>query len=194
MQDESRRRTSPKAGPAHPVKVSGFQRGWFAKGDVLGFSTTYLGVVPEPRAELNAVIHGVEVSELLATDRREAFYCRSRVSASDVGTLERSFDVPPGEIWIYVNKPESIAAPTEQLPIVQSYVDIFLSGCLEQERRFQLDGFAQQCVGTTHEWSQHWVNDRLYPRRAFIFQPDARQIDQLLSRQLPKLFQQIRIE
>jgi hypothetical protein len=28
MQDESRKRTSPRAGPAHPVEVRGYRRGW----------------------------------------------------------------------------------------------------------------------------------------------------------------------
>jgi hypothetical protein len=42
MQDESRKRTSPQAGPAHPVEVLGYRRGWFAKGAPVGVSTTFL--------------------------------------------------------------------------------------------------------------------------------------------------------
>ena len=195
MQDESRKRTSPQAGPAHPVEVSGYRRGWFAKGDPLGFSTTYLGVVPDAKNHLNAVIYRVEIGELAATDQREASYCRSSVPRSDIRLLEKaSFDPLNGQAWIYANTAQRIATPSAQFPIVQSYVDVFVSGCLEQEQRFELKGFAQQCLVTTQDWSEHWVNDRLYPRRPFIHQPKARQIDLLLSRELPAYFSHIRIE
>jgi hypothetical protein len=195
MQDESRKRTSPQAGPAHPVEVSGYRRGWFAKADAVGFSTTYLGAVPDPKSHLNAVIYRVDAGELSATDQREESYCRRSVPLSAIKTLERaplqSWD---GQAWIYANKPQSIGTPTARLPIVQSYVDIFVSGCLEQEQRFELPGFAVECLTTTHDWSTFWVNDRLHPRRPFIFQPRARQIDALLAQQLPQYFSQIRIE
>ncbi|HUL68412.1 MAG TPA: gamma-glutamylcyclotransferase family protein [Burkholderiaceae bacterium] len=195
MQDESRKRTSPQAGPAHPVEVSGFRRGWFAKGDPVGFSTTYLGVTPDPHGRVNAVVYAVETSELVATDRRESSYCRKSVPMTAIKTLEQgTFEVAAGQAWIYVNRPQAIAAPSARYPIVQSYVDIFLSGCLEQEQRFALNGFAQRCVATTGNWSEHWVNDRLYPRRPFIYQPRSRQIDALLARNLPEYFARIRIE
>ena len=195
MQDESRKRTSPQAGPAHPVAVSGYRRGWFAKGDPLGFSTTYLGALPDPAGRLNAVVYQVETKELMATDQREALYCRRVVPPSDIKTLEKGpFQISGGQAWIYVNRPEAIATPSAKYPIVQSYVDVFVSGCLEQEQRFELSGFARECLATTGDWSEHWVNDRQYPRRPFIFQPKSRQIDTMLSQQLPEYFSRIKIE
>jgi len=50
------------------------------------------------------------------------------------------------------------------------------------------------CLATTRDWSEHWVNDRIYPRRPFIYQPRSRQIDSLLAQQLPQYFSRIRIE
>lgn len=195
MQDESRKRTSPLAGPAHPVEVSGFRRGWFARGGPVGYSTTFLGALPHPKAHLNAVIYQVETGELAATDRREASYCRRRVATSDIRSLAKeALDTSGGQVWIYANRPEETAKPNAQFPIVQSYVDIFVSGCLEQEQRFSLVGFARKCLETTGDWSSHWVNDRPYPRRPFIFQPKSRQIDALLAQELPTYFAQIRIE
>jgi len=195
MQDESRKRTSPHAGPAHPVEVNGFRRGWFAKGDPLGFSTTYLGVAADPQSRVNAVIYRVEPTELAATDQREAAYCRHSVPLPRIRSLEKEpFELAESEAWIYVNRRGAIAVPSAQYPIVQSYVDIFVGGCLEQEQRFELAGFARECVATTRDWSVHWVNDRLYPRRPFIYQPKARQIDTLLAQQLPEYFSRIRIE
>ena len=195
MQDESRKRTSPQADLAHPVEVSGYVRGWFSRGDPVGFSTTFLGALPEPQAHLNAVIYRLETSELAATDRREASYCRKSVPLSDIKTLEKNpFKVLDGQAWIYTNLPEDAAIPDARFPIVQSYVDIFMSGCLEQELRFGLKGFAQACMTTTKDWSTHWVNDRPSPRRPFASQPKSRQIDTLLSEQLPEYFSHIRIE
>ena len=195
MQDASRERTSPHAGPAHPVELAGFRRGWFARGASVGFSTTYLGVLPDGQGRLNAVIYRVDAAELAATDRRERSYCRTRVPPEDVKSLERgAHSAPDGQIWIYVNRPASVARPDEKYPIVQSYVDVFLSGCLEQQERYGLTGFAEQCIATTDGWSAHWVNDRIYPRRPFVFQPRAGQIDRLLSTQLPQYFARIRIE
>jgi hypothetical protein len=195
MQDESRKRTSPQAGSAHPIELSGYRRGWFARGDPVGFSTTYLGVLPDAQSHLNAVIYRVETSELATTDRREASYCRWNVPFLSITALEKPpSEVLSGQAWIYVNSAQDIATPSARFPIVQSYVDIFVSGCLEQEQRFGLEGFAQQCLATTHDWSEHWVNDRLYPRRPFIHQPKSRAIDLLLSQQLPALFSQIKIE
>ena len=195
MQEESRKRTSPQAGPAHPIETKGYRRGWFARAATVGFGTTYLGVLPDRERYLNAVIFQVDPAELIATDKREVSYCRTRVAISDIKPLETEFlPDPNGQTWIYISMPPNVATPNSDYPIVQSYVDIFVSGCLEQEQRFGLAEFSQQCLSTTTDWSEHWVNDRIYPRRPFNFQPKARQIDNLLSKQLGQYFSRIKIE
>lgn len=195
MQDESRRRTSPRAGPAHPVEIRGYRRGWFARPETVGLGTTYLGVLPDRDSRVNAVIYQVDPAELMATDRRERQYCRARVAAENVMPLAAAFAPAPGApIWIYVSTPRSVAVPDARYPIVQSYVDIFLGGCLEQQQRFGLAAFAEQCLSTTADWSRHWVNDRVHPRRPFVFQPRAEQIDSLLLTHLREYFSHIRIE
>ena len=195
MQDASRKRTSPQAGPAHPVEIRGYRRGWFARGDAVGFGATYLGILPHRESHFNAVIYEVDPAELLATDERELSYCRANVATLDLTPLESEFfPAPSAQIWIYANRPERVATPNSRYPIVQSYVDVFVSGCLDQEQRFALAEFAKQCLSTTTDWSGHWINDRIYPRRPFIFQPRARQIDRLLSEQLQQYFSLIRIE
>ena len=195
MQEESRKRTSPQAGPAHPVETKGYRRGWFARAETVGYGTTYLGVLPDRESSLNAVIYQVDPGELTATDKREMSYCRTSVAISDIKPLEREFlPDPNAQTWIYVSIPQRVSTPNSHYPIVQSYVDIFVSGCLEQEQRFGLTEFSQQCLSTTTDWSEHWVNDRIYPRRPFYYQPKARQIDNLLSKQLHQYFSHIRIE
>jgi gamma-glutamylcyclotransferase (GGCT)/AIG2-like uncharacterized protein YtfP len=195
MQDESRARTSPRAGPAHPVELRGYRRGWYARSEAFSLGTTYLGVVEDRESGLNAVIYEVDVAELGATDRREAVYCRVGVALMELKLLELDFvPAPNAQAWIYVSKPENVATPSARYPIVQSYVDIFVSGCLEQEQRLGRAGFSEQCLSTTADWSEHWVNDRIYPRRPFAHQPRARQIDELLARRLGRFFARIRIE
>jgi hypothetical protein len=195
MQQESRRRTSPDAGPAHPIELHGYKRGWFSRGRAVGLSTTYLGVIPERSSRLNAVMYQVDEREVLATDARELSYCRTAVPSSQISTLESDYvAVPDAQIWIYVSREEFVGVPSARYPIVQSYVDIFLSGCLEQEQQFGLSGYSEECIATTSNWSEHWVNDRIFPRRAFVFQPRASQIDTLLAAHLTKYFERIRIE
>jgi len=54
--------------------------------------------------------------------------------------------------------------------------------------------FVDECVRTTDGWSKHWVNDRPMPRRPYIYQPMAFEIDKQLKRLLPELFENIEIE
>ena len=75
----------------------------------------------------------------------------------------------------------------------QSYVDIFLAGCLEIEEKYHLKNFAASCVNTTGDWSLHWVNDRIYPRRPTVYQAKALVIDALLQQQIPTLFNRIQL-
>jgi len=58
-----------------------------------------------------------------------------------------------------------VSLPDEDHPIVQSYVDIFLSGCLQLQEQVLPDieaekDFPSRCIETTHGWSAHWKNDR----------------------------------
>ncbi|MES2997868.1 MAG: hypothetical protein V4700_00885 [Pseudomonadota bacterium] len=61
--------------------------------------------------------------------------------------------LPQGEFWIYEVRPEFIAQPSARYPIVESYVDIFLAGCLEIEEKFHLKNFAASCIDTTSDCS-----------------------------------------
>ena len=195
MQDASRERTAPHAGAAQPVSVSGYQRGWYTRSKGTSLGTTYLGVVPDVTSSLNAVMYQIDAGELASTDKRERLYCRVPVAAAAVKLLAPGKTaIAKAQIWIYEIPPGEAAAVDEDHPIVQSYVDLFVAGCLEQEERFQLRDFSAQCVRTSYGWSAHWVNDRLYPRRPVAFQPRALQIDKLLADELPTYWSQVRVE
>jgi len=193
MQEASRIRSAPNAKTVTPIHVSGFQRAWIAKGSDAGFSTTFLGAVADSTSSFNAVSFSVDAKDMAALDIRESGYCRLKVESTQL-TSYLPQPLPAGEYWVYTNKAEHITRASAEKPIVQSYVDIFISGCLEQEQAFQLTGFTQTCIDSTAQWSKHWVNDRIYPRRPFIHQPMAGKIDQLLKQSLPEYFNNIRIE
>jgi hypothetical protein len=194
MQEASRKRTAPNADTAYPVEITGYRRGWFAKGSSTGFSTTFLGVVPDENSQFNAVIFGFSADELLAMDKRESGYCRRQVDSKTVHLYGKGGELPEGQYWIYSNSSNSIAVADSEHPLVQSYIDIFVGGCLEQQERFSLTGFSEACIGSTTDWSANWVNDRIHPRRPFAAQPLAGKIDTLLEKNLPELFRQIRLE
>ena len=192
MEETSRQRSIPEATEVVPVRVQGFRRAWIAKGTAIGLSTTFLGVTKNSRSAMNAILFPVD-RDMARVDARENGYCRVPVTKSQIDTLDLS-PVPDGEIWLYANKQQNMASPSAAYPIVQSYVDVFITGCLQIGEKFQLADFARECIGSTHGWSKQWVNDRIYPRRPFIYQPKSGEIDRLLNREIPAYFQAIRIE
>ena len=194
MQSASKRMTEPGAGINLPVLVTGFQRAWNHRGI---YPTTYLGVEPAKSARMAAALYRsfLEDGEL-QSDAREFSYCRAAVEPAAIQMLDGSTVPSPAEIWIYVDKPESLAPPAAHYPITQSYVDIFITGCMELQDRVFEPGFdfVEQCVVTTRGWSKHWVNDRLQPRRPYIHEPRAFEIDGHLKRLLPAFVDSVRIE
>ena len=195
MQSTSKRSTEPDAGINLPVLLTGFQRSWNTKG---AYPTTFLGVERSESATMVAALYRDFPGDdgKLASDAREIDYCRAAVDPATVTMLDGSAVPPSSEIWIYTTKPERVAAPDPEHPIVQSYVDIFITGCLQMQARVtEKDfGFVEQCVLTTDGWSKHWVNDRIYPRRPFHYEPNAFKIDGYLNRLLPEIAREIQIE
>ena len=73
--------------------------------------------------------------------------------------------------------PELSQPPSREYPILQSYIDVCLSGCLE----FGED-FAREFLETTFEWSQFRINDRVLARRPWIHCPNYAEIDRFLEK------------
>ncbi len=194
----SRTRTNPNAHTATPVMVEGLARGWWIHGDPIGFSTCFLAVQSKPYALCNGVIYSVTPNELDALDVREANYTRVRISPEQVERLDGSAEIDTdARYWAYTVSSQQRTTPTARYPIVQSYVDICLTGCLDIEDTYpqaRAAGFSKLFITSTQDWNTHWVNDRIHPRRPFIHVPQARQIDRLLHDNLPDLFNQIQLE
>jgi hypothetical protein len=194
MQEASKHEDDATAGENFPIYLQGFERSWIEKGRPIGFSTTYLGIRKNPQAKINAVYFKASNGDAVYNyDRRESGYCRVLVSTKALQFLADK--IPEnGQFWIYVPTKASKCKVSVSYPIVQSYVDIFLSGCFELEKKYHLSNFAKDCVKTTTNWSKHWVNDRLYPRTAADNHPYIYDIDTLIKQELPTYFKAIRIE
>lgn len=197
IEQASRMRTTPAALYVLPARVKGFARGWWARTGVVGFSTTFLGAIPDESASMNGVVYAVSDEELARTNKREAGYTPTDITRS-VEILGGSFK-PKGKVWVYANEFKDEhelknSLPSPDFPIVQSYVDICLTGCLQIQQGFPEAGdFAAEFIQSTREWSNYWENDRAYPRRAPFAVPLAQDIDALLNKYLPAQFAEIRI-
>lgn len=129
---------------------------------------------------------------MAATDRRESGYCRVAIKKSEIKPLGLKA-LPSGTYWIYAQRSNNIEKPSAQYPITQSYVDIFMNGCIQIGRTFQIKNFAEKCITTTSTWpspkeNKAWINDRQYPRRPFGT-PNAFQIDTLLAKAFNNYYQ-----
>lgn len=193
MLEKSKQDTDPNAGISIPVTITGFQRGWFVVSKHPGFSLIYLGTVIDKKSKLNGVLFKLNSNKSIsAYDARESGYCRVSIEDKNIQIMTPQ-KMTKGEYWIYVISNKVKRSPSKPYPIVQSYADIFLSGCFEIQEKYHLNNFAKECVLTTSNWSIHWVNDRIYPRRAYNEQPMIAKIDNLLAAEVPKYFNAIKL-
>jgi cation transport regulator ChaC len=190
LERASRTRTNPDAIGAWPARVTGYQRGWFHQfADHVGSSCTFLGAVKAASKTINGAIYGV--ADIESTKQRETGYTATRLEAGVItmldggGPLALKIDGKDVNVYIFVSNEESISRtgePTSRFPMVQSYVDLCINGCLELESLYRTaTGFAQEFITTTSGWNANWVNDRIYPRRPFVYAPNASLIDGVLK-------------
>jgi len=124
-----------------------------------------------------------------AFDRREVGYDRVQITldhldlipgADSTGGLEvTALSIHKDEkIWLYVPQASSCAESNEDHPILQSYVDTVMQGCLE----WGGEEMASQFVATTCSWSPYFLNDTPSSRRPWLFRKEYNTIDTILSR------------
>jgi len=183
IEKASRTRTNPDAIGAWPARVTGYQRGWFHQfANNVGSTCTYLGAIAKPGATVNGVIY--KVGDIEKTKERETGYTAEPVNGK-ITMLDGGAPWDAGDVYLFVSNPEDISKtkePTPAIPMVQSYVDICVNGCLEIEALYRTAaGFTQEFIKTSTGWNKYWVNDRLYPRRPFIYCPNSSAIDQALQ-------------
>jgi gamma-glutamylcyclotransferase (GGCT)/AIG2-like uncharacterized protein YtfP len=167
------RKMTGQTGETIPAQVFGLVRHWCKIDD--SYAVSPLAVI-EGEGHVNGLLIEVSEAELKKFDHREAGYKRVAVNTDNIKTLCGS--KIDRNVWVYVvsqTKP-----PCQNSPIVLSYVDTVLAGCLEISDTFAHD-FVEQTVG----WHFPLKDDRadpIYPRLAGVNQNQRLIIDSLINK------------
>jgi gamma-glutamylcyclotransferase (GGCT)/AIG2-like uncharacterized protein YtfP len=172
LMNSSSRRLTGRTGQAMPVVVSGLVRHW---GKVNDHYTASPLVSEIGDGIVNGVLLEIPPAELAEFDRRERGYQRVKLNREQIET-----DGPlaaEGDVWVYIKPaPEP---PCAKAPVLQTYLDTVLSGCLEVSEEF-----ARLFIRYTRGWQAPITNDRHRPQYrnyAGVPQHHQVQIDQLLA-------------
>ena len=177
---DSRARTGVSSA-AHPIEVRGIERRWSLHSPE--WPATALSAHSVASALCNGVYFAVDEENLARFDEREKGYDRIIVSWHEVTPLSEQQLPEQGILWAYTGKHTGM--PSTSRPIMQSYLDVIVHGCLNYG-----DVFTHRFTELTKHW-QHLVNDRdkpQYPRPLASTKP-LHEIDQVLQTQLPALWQ-----
>lgn len=162
MNKDSRQITVPQATYAAPVLVKNFERLWASRGNKS--RATFLLAVPNKDYTMNAIYYKASASDIAATDLREASYCRVKIPNKDIIPLGVK-SLPKGDYWMYVKDFKDAEFPTRDFPILQTYADVFMTGCLQTQAEFNLTEYGNLCFNTTYNWDlANWLYDRSNPR------------------------------
>ena len=124
-----------------PVMVENYERGWIARSKPDGVKITRLAVTPAEGKWFNGIVLSVSAGTIKNMDRKEPQFCRVAVSRDNLSSMTSQPVPEKGQFWIYQVKPKQLNKPAASYPILQSQVDEFLTGCIEQGERFQLKDF-----------------------------------------------------
>jgi hypothetical protein len=183
------------------TKDFGYERRWNFRSTT-GF--TALGVSKaesiHTASDINGVLFQVPHAMMPGFDRREVGYEKVRIPL-DCLRFEPHSDDEDGDsasydnsslcykqlnsnsrLWLYVPLPSSCKPADENHPLLQSYVDTVLQGCLEWGGEKMADCFIQ----TTGGWSTYFLNDTPSSRRPWLFRKDYSTIDRLLQKYAAK--------
>jgi hypothetical protein len=148
---------------AVPVTVKNIERTWAKRSDR---GMTSMNIRFREGAECVGVLVPVDHIELSQFDEREVGYDRIELQPCDVVQVtflgdsyyENTFldvevaGVDPPHIWVYVQYNPFPA--TTCFPIVQTYVDVILRGCLTVSEEF-----AHEFIATTRGWDPAELSD-----------------------------------
>jgi len=181
--NRSSRLATGQTGEAFPVRVKGLHRSWCVVAPEMNF--TGLGVMKNPVSTCNGVLVQIDENELAAFDEREIIgsnYNYDRLLIPNNQIQSHSNLGSNIKIWSYIVKvPKNSDL---KYPIVQSYVDVILGGCIDIGR-----DFADEFVMSTSGWHFPWLDDRTAPRYArYISGINTDFIDQILIQNIPTEF------
>ncbi|MBC5831393.1 gamma-glutamylcyclotransferase family protein [Vibrio metschnikovii] len=172
LMNSASRQLTGETGQAIPAIVHGLVRYWGKVDDSYLISPL---VVNPGQGQVNGVLLEIDEAGLAEFDRRERGYQRIALSHQQI---DCQHDLKTDQaIWVYVT--EQYQPPCTRSPIVQTYVDTVLAGCLEVS-----EAFARHFVEHTLGWQAPWENDRSMPKYgnlAEVNATDLEHIDQLIA-------------
>ena len=167
-------------------KSFGYKRKWNFRSTT-GFTALGVIVSEKSASDINGVLFQVPKEEMSNFDRREVGYkkvevpleCLTFHSDMSGSTPQATFCLGSNDrIWLYVPLPSHTMYADENHPLLQSYVDTVLQGCLE----WGGERMAEEFISTTGGWSCFYLNDCTSSRRPWLFRKQYTTIDQLLSK------------
>ncbi len=183
MNKDSRKITVQSAEYAAPVLVKNFERIWASHGNKS--KATFLLGIPNKGYVMNAIYYKSTSKEIASTDLREESYCRIKIQRKDLIPLGIK-SLPEGEYWMYAKDFKDAEFPTSKFPILQTYADVFMAGCLQTQADFSLTEFGNLCFKTTYNWDlANWLYDRdnpQYDRYSKNTEKYSPQIDRIIKR------------
>jgi len=140
------------------------------------------------RSGIIGVIFEVNALELSSFDVREKAYTRVLVPTEHLeavagpllpaNTRTSHMPLPQDKVYTYIQKPDACFAANRDFPIIQTYVDACLSGCLAWGGETLMQDF----VLNTLWWSPFFLNDCPLSRRPWLHRRHYVEVDELLSK------------
>ena len=136
--------------------------------------------------EIAGVLFPVPNSAALdAFDLRESGYRRICIPRNMINiSLSSSHDnncagqlLTAARIWVYVPEPNRLLEPDESFPLLQTYIDTCLRGCLDWGGTTLVSSFLKSTFG----WSEFYLNDAPMSRRPWLHRPEYSVIDKCLE-------------
>lgn len=159
--------------PVHPAMAQGWRRAW---RHTPVRQVAFLTVIPDASCTIDGLIAPVPGGDWAALDLREAAY--DRLPAND---SIRHAAGDHADVAIYAIPADRLHLPTQDHPVLLSYVDVVLQGYLHVFGR----GGAERFLNTTTGWDVPILDDRaqpLYPRAQSLSDAETHYVDSALAR------------
>jgi len=174
------------------VRVKNIQRGWFIHaGDNKNKITkpyTVLGAYEKEDTISNGTLFPVTIEDIKKLDLREGGYKRKEIDKKDIYIIKGKGIEKDAKVYYYAIDEKEKMEPNKKTPIIQSYVDICLSGCIMIDSLLGNKNyeFTREFLITTRKWKKYkyFENDRIYPRTPITYIPKADIIDKLLHEEI----------
>jgi len=140
---------------------------------------TSAGATVVGNAGIIGVIFEVSSIDLPTFDARERAYDRVTVPAEHIEVVSGqllNMPKPQDKVYTYIQKPEACLEANRDFPIIQTYVDACLSGCLA----WGGEALMQDFVLNTLWWSPYFLNDCPLSRRPWLHRRHYVEVDEAL--------------